>query len=84
MIGITLSCRAYLLNLRGEEDCWMALAGFDDEFKDLPDYILKITKRIWEDRTATPRNRWSNIHMVRNGENIWMLNESGELIIAKL
>ena len=28
----------------------MALAGFDDEFEDLPDYILKITKRIWEDR----------------------------------
>ena len=28
----------------------MPLAGFDEEFKDLPDYILKITRRIWEDR----------------------------------
>jgi hypothetical protein len=40
--------------------------------------------RIWEDRTATPRARWSNIHMVRNGERMWMFNERGELIIATL
>ena len=41
-------------------------------------------ERIWEDTTATPRNRWSNIHFVRNGETIWMFNEQGELIIANL
>ena len=40
--------------------------------------------RIWEDQTATPRARWSNIHMVRNGDRMWMFNERGELIIAKL
>lgn len=40
--------------------------------------------RIWEDQTATPRNRWSNIHFVRNGERIWMFNEMGELIISTL
>jgi outer membrane protein assembly factor BamB len=40
--------------------------------------------RLWEDKTATPPARWSNIHMVRNGENIWMFNERGELIIARL
>jgi outer membrane protein assembly factor BamB len=40
--------------------------------------------RIWEDQTATPRNRWSNIHFVRNADRIWMFNEMGELIIAKL
>jgi len=40
--------------------------------------------RIWEDRTATPPARWSNIHMVRNGKRIWMFNERGELIIATL
>lgn len=40
--------------------------------------------RIWEDQTATPRNRWSTIHMVRNGENIWMFNERGELLISRL
>jgi hypothetical protein len=41
-------------------------------------------KRIWEDQTATPRDRWSNIHMVRNGDRIWMFNERGELLIASL
>lgn len=40
--------------------------------------------RLWESLAATPRARWSNIHMVRNGENIWMFNERGELIISRL
>lgn len=40
--------------------------------------------RVWEDATATPRNRWSNIHFVRNADRIWMFNEMGELIISKL
>ncbi|MCA9145209.1 MAG: PQQ-like beta-propeller repeat protein [Planctomycetales bacterium] len=40
--------------------------------------------RLWEDQTATPRNRWSNIHFVRNGDRYWMFNEMGELIIATL
>jgi outer membrane protein assembly factor BamB len=41
-------------------------------------------ERVWEDQTATPRARWSNIHMVRQNDRIWMFNERGELIIAKL
>jgi outer membrane protein assembly factor BamB len=40
--------------------------------------------RIWEDLTAAPKDRWSTIHMVRNGDQMWMFNERGELIIAKL
>ncbi len=40
--------------------------------------------RIWEDLTATPKARWSNIHMVRNGARIWMFNERGELVIGRL
>jgi outer membrane protein assembly factor BamB len=40
--------------------------------------------RVWEDLTATRPARWSNIHMVRRGEDIWMFNEQGELIIARL
>ena len=40
--------------------------------------------RVWEDLAATPRARWSNVHMVRNGERIWMFNERGELIICTL
>ncbi len=41
-------------------------------------------ERIWEDRTATPRERWSNIHTVQNGDRFFMLNDVGELLIAKL
>ena len=40
--------------------------------------------RVWEDLTATVNDRWGNIHFVRNGDRIWMFNELGELIIAKL
>jgi len=40
--------------------------------------------RVWEDLTATPPARWSNIHMVRNGRRMWMFNERGELIIGTL
>ena len=45
---------------------------------------LKTGDRIWEDLTAVPKARWSNIHMVRNGERIWMFNERGELVIGRL
>lgn len=40
--------------------------------------------RVWEDKTATPPNRWSTIHFVRNGDRYWMFNEAGELLIAQL
>lgn len=40
--------------------------------------------RIWESLDATPEGRWSTIFMVRNGDKTWMLNELGELILARL
>ncbi|NQU25241.1 MAG: PQQ-binding-like beta-propeller repeat protein [Candidatus Nealsonbacteria bacterium] len=40
--------------------------------------------RVWEDLTATNNIRWGNIHIVRNGQRIWMFNERGELIISEL
>jgi hypothetical protein len=40
--------------------------------------------RIWEDLTAVPVARWATIHMVRNDDRVWMFNDQGELIIAKL
>lgn len=40
--------------------------------------------RVWEDLSATPKARWSTIHMVKNGDNYWMFNERGELLIAQL
>ena len=45
---------------------------------------MKTGDRIWESLDATPNERWSNIHMVRNEDKIWMFNERGELIISKL
>ena len=41
-------------------------------------------RRLWEDLTATPKDRWSTIHFVQNGDRTWMFNERGELIIAEL
>ena len=44
----------------------------------------KTGERIWESLAATPKGRWSTIHMVRNGPRTWMFNERGELLIAEL
>tara|TARA_R110002073_G_scaffold227442_1_gene388112 strand:+ start:270 stop:1553 length:1284 start_codon:yes stop_codon:yes gene_type:complete len=40
--------------------------------------------RVWEDKTAVPSSRWATIHFVKNGDNVWMFNERGELLISKL
>lgn len=40
--------------------------------------------RVWEDQRATKFGRWSTVFMVRNEGHTWMLNEQGELILAKL
>ena len=40
--------------------------------------------RVWEDLTATQKVRWGAIHMVRNGDRMWLFSEGGELIIARL
>ena len=40
--------------------------------------------RIWQNDTATPHTRWSNIHTVQNGDRVWMFNERGELLIGRL
>jgi outer membrane protein assembly factor BamB len=55
-----------------------------DSYGELRCLSLKTGDRIWEDLTATPKARWSNIHMVRNGNKIWMFNERGELVISRL
>jgi len=44
----------------------------------------KTGDRIWEDLTAVPNVRWGTIHMVRNSDTMWMFNELGQLIIARL
>jgi outer membrane protein assembly factor BamB len=55
-----------------------------DSYGELRCLKLETGKRVWEDLTATPKARWSNIHMVRHGEETWMFNERGELIISRL
>ncbi len=55
-----------------------------DSYGELRCLDLKDGTRVWEDQTATPRARWSTIHFVKNGKNVWMFNERGELIITRL
>lgn len=55
-----------------------------DSYGELRCLDAKTGDRIWEDRTATPRARWSTIHMVENGDRTWMFNERGELLITQL
>lgn len=40
--------------------------------------------RLWESQDPVPKARWATVHMVKNGERIWMFNERGELIISRL
>jgi len=55
-----------------------------DSYGQLRCLDAKDGRRVWEDTTATPQERWSTIHFVQHGDDTWMLNELGELIIAKL
>jgi hypothetical protein len=55
-----------------------------DSYGQLRCLDLHTGDRIWESLDAVPKNRWANIHMVKNQDNIWMFNESGELIISRL
>lgn len=41
-------------------------------------------QRIWESQSAVKKNRWGTIHFVPNGDNVWMFNEQGEMIIGRL
>lgn len=55
-----------------------------DSYGELRCLEAKTGDRVWESLEATPKARWSNIHMVKHGDHIWMFNERGELIISKL
>jgi len=55
-----------------------------DSYGELRCLNAETGERIWEDLTAVPKARWSTIHFVQNGDQIWMFNERGELIISKL
>jgi outer membrane protein assembly factor BamB len=55
-----------------------------DSYGELRCLELKTGDRVWENLTAVPKDRWSTIHFVKNADKIWMFNERGELIIARL
>ncbi|MFH1739571.1 MAG: PQQ-binding-like beta-propeller repeat protein [bacterium] len=41
-------------------------------------------ERIWESDRVVPHGRWATIHMVRNGDLVWIYNENGQVIISRL
>lgn len=55
-----------------------------DSFGELGCIRASDGQRVWEDQSAVPLARWSTIHMVQNGDSIWMFNERGELILGSL
>jgi len=55
-----------------------------DSYGELRCLDARTGDRLWESLEATPKARWSTIHMVENGDRMWMFNERGELIIAQL
>lgn len=40
--------------------------------------------RTWSSQEAVPKARWSTVHFVQNGDDVWMFNERGELIVGQL
>jgi hypothetical protein len=55
-----------------------------DSYGELRCLKAETGERIWESLDATPKTKWSTIHMIRNQDRMWMFNERGELIIARL
>jgi hypothetical protein len=45
----------------------MSMKGFDPKWKDLPDYILGITKEIWEDRGIARLHHYYGRDMIKRG-----------------
>ena len=44
----------------------------------------KTGDRLWESKQVVPPATWAAAHLVRNLDRVWILNERGDLIIAKL
>lgn len=41
-------------------------------------------ERVWTDTTAVRTARWSTAHFIKHGDNVWIFNEEGELLLTKL
>jgi outer membrane protein assembly factor BamB len=55
-----------------------------DSYGELRCLKLDNGDRVWEDLSAVTRDRWANIHFIQHGEQTWMFNEQGELLITEL
>jgi outer membrane protein assembly factor BamB len=44
---------------------------------------LNTGQRLWEDLSLVPRERWANVHLVKQGTLVWGFNETGELLLGK-
>lgn len=55
-----------------------------DYFGELRCLDAKTGDRIWEETSIIPRAMWGSAHLVQNGDKVWIFNERGQLIIAKL
>ncbi len=55
-----------------------------DSYGELRCLRLETGDRVWEDLTAVRKNRWANIHFIQHGNQTWMFNEHGELLITEL
>lgn len=59
------------------------LYGFD-AYGELRCLDARTGDRLWESTAVMPRGQWATAHMVRNRDRVWIFNEKGELIIARL
>ena len=41
-------------------------------------------QRVWESQAAVAKDRWGTVHFVSHGNDIWMFNEQGEVIVGRL
>ncbi len=55
-----------------------------DSYGELRCLELMTGNRVWESLDAVPKARWSTIHFTEHGDNVWLFNERGDLIISKL
>ena len=55
-----------------------------DSYGEMRCIELKTGNRVWENLSAVKKDRWANIHFITHGDNTWMFNEHGELLITKL
>ena len=55
-----------------------------DSYGEMRCLRLETGDRLWEDLSAVKKDRWANIHFIQHGQQTWMFNEHGELLITEL